>query len=120
MSELTKVLIKVVNEKHDRTEWTHISYIDSSLYKNFLNSKYIATFEMNDYLSRWAKEDFNVSIPMSSKNDIQVLKELVKNFYKRAHPELYIESATDRQGWFRVWLTKKMKEELNIYGEQCF
>ena len=52
--------------------------------------------------------------------EIEVLKGLVKNFYKRAHPELYIDSPTDRQGWLRVWLTKKIKEELKIYGEQCF
>lgn len=120
MAELSKVLIKVVNEEHDRAEWTHISYIDKSLYENFLEEKSIETVELNDYISRWAKEDFNISLAMCSKNDIRVLKELVKDFYRRAHPELYIESPTDRQGWLRVWLTRKIKEELKIYGEQCF
>lgn len=120
MADLGKIVIKVVNEAHDRVEWTHISYIDNTLYMRFLKEKQIETIDLNDYLSRWAKEDFNVDIAMASKNEIRVLKELVKDFYKRAHPELYIDSSTDRQGWFRVWLTRKIKEELNIYGEECF
>ncbi len=120
MAELGKILIKVVNETHDRPEWTHISYIDRDLYNKFMQEKGIETTDLNDFLSRWAKEDFNINLPMSSKNDIRVLKELVRDFYKRAHPELYIESNTDRQGWLRVWLTRKIKEELNIYGKECF
>ena len=120
MAELGKILIKVVNEEHDRAEWTHISYIDKALYDKFMEREHIESIELNDYLSRWAKEDFNIDLAMSSKNDITVLKELVKDFYRRAHPELYIESNTDRQGWLRVWLTKKIKEELKIYGEECF
>lgn len=120
MAELTKMLIKVVNESHDRAEWTHISYVDEALYKKFIEEKHIETTDLNDYLSRWAHEDFNAQLAMSSKNDIIVLKELVKGFYRRAHPEIFIDSPTDRQGWLRVWLTKKMKEELNIYGEECF
>lgn len=120
MAELSKVLIKVVNEKSERVEWTHISYIDKDLYKRFFEKESIETTDLNDYLSRWVKEDFNVNISMSSKNDIRVLKELVKDFYRRAHPELFIESVTDRQGWLRVWLTKKIKEELGVYGKECF
>lgn len=120
MAEFEKVLIKVVNEEHDKAEWTHISYIDRSLYRMFLEKKNIDSSDMNDYISRWAKEDFNINLAMSSKNDIRILKNLVKDFYKRAHPELFIESPTDRQGWIRVWLTRKMKEELNIYGKECF
>lgn len=120
MAELGKIVIKVVNEAHDRAEWTHISYIDKVLYDKFMKKEHIESIELNDYLSRWVKEDFNIDLAMSSKNDIRVLKELVKDFYKRAHPELYIESHTDRQGWLRVWLTKKIKEELKIYGEECF
>lgn len=120
MAELTKVLIKVLNEEHDTPEWTHISYVDYDLYHAFMERKGLQTTDLNDCLSRWAKEDFNTELAMCSKNDIRVLKVLVKDFYKRAHPELYIESPTDRQGWLRVWLTKKIKEELNIYGKECF
>ena len=80
MSELGKVLIKVVNEEHDRAEWTHISYIDKALYDKFIEREHIETIDLNDYLSRWAKEDFNIDLAMSSKNDIRVLKELVKEF----------------------------------------
>lgn len=120
MTNLEKMIIKVVNEEHDRAEWVHISYVDSELYHRFLEKKNIEPIDMNDYIARWAKEDFNLQAAMSSKNDVCILKEVVKDFYRRAHPELYIESPTDRQGWFRVWLTKKIKEELGIYGKECF
>lgn len=120
MADLEKMLIKVVNEENDKPEWTHLSYVDSKLYTRLMDEKHLETSDLNDLLSRWAKEDFNASLSMSSKNDILILKHLVKDFYKRAHPELYIDSPTDRQGWLRVWLTRKIKEELNIYGQECF
>lgn len=120
MSDLTKVLIKVVNEATDQIEWTHISYVDDTLYKRFMEEKGLQTTDLNQVLSRWAKEDFNIDTQMSCKRDIEILKYLVKDFYKRAHPELYIDSPTDRQGWLRVWISKKIKEELKIYGEECF
>lgn len=116
----TKLIIKILNELTDRVEWVHLSYIDRELYKKFLDAKGIDTTEMNDVLSRWVKEDFNFETTMTTTRDIIILKQLVKDFYRSAHPELYIESPTDRQGWLRVWLTRKMKEELRIYGKEYF
>lgn len=118
--ELRKFLVKMINQKRDRAEWVHVSYVDAKLYDIFMSRKHIDSSDLNDYLSRWVKEDFNVDLAMSSDRDLFIMKELIKDFYKRAHPELYIESSTDRQGWVRVWLSKKMKEELNIYGKECF
>lgn len=120
MADFDKLLIKVVNESHDQAEWTHFSYVDGELFSRFLKEKGLGTGDMNDVLSRWAHEDFGVELAMSSKRDIEILKMIVKDFYKRAHPDLYIESSTDRQGWLRVWISRKMKEELGIYGKECF
>lgn len=111
-----KLILKLVNEVTDKVEWIHLCYIDNALYSKFLKATELCTTDMNDIISRWAKEDFNIELNMSSSKDIEILKELIKDFYKRAHPELVIESATDRQGWVRVWITKKMKEELEHYG----
>lgn len=120
MAELTKLLLKVVNEEKDKIDWVHLSYVNKDLLTTFMEKKDIETTDMNEIISRWAKEDFNVDLLMSSTRDIRVLKHLIKDFYKRAHPELFIDSPTDRQGWVRVWFSRKMREELNIYGKECF
>lgn len=52
---------------------------------------------------------------MSHLNDVFILKKLIREYYKTAHPHIFIESSTDRQGWTRTWITKKMKEELKIH-----
>lgn len=116
----TKLLIKVVNEQTENVEWTHISYISPDIYNRYMKENNLTSADLNDVISRWCYEDFRVKLPMSTNKDIAVLKSLIKDFYKRAHPELYIESPTDRQGWIRIWLTKKMKEDLKIYGEERF
>ena len=120
MAELTKVLLKVVNENTDKVDWVHLSYVDKDLFKRYMEENSLETTDMNEVVARWAKEDFNADIAMSSTRDVKVLKHLVKDFYKRAHPELFIDSPTDRQGWLRVWFSKKIKEELKIYGKECF
>ena len=38
MAEFGKVLIKVVNEEHDRAEWTHISLIRLSMISSLKGS----------------------------------------------------------------------------------
>lgn len=120
MTNPVKLVIKILNEPSDRVEWVHLAYIDKNLYDRFLHEKNIESTDMNEQISRWAKEDFNIELSMSSSRDLYILRGLVKDFYKRAHPELFIDSVTDRQGWIRVWITKKMREELRIYGEECF
>lgn len=120
MADLTKLLLKVVNDRTDKVEWVHFSYVSRTLLNKFMTEKGLESTDMNEVFSRWAKEDFNAELSMASTRDIEILKHLIKDFYKRAHPELFISSATDRQGWVRVWLSKKLKEELKIYGKECF
>lgn len=116
--ELHKIVLKVLNTERDKIEWVHVSYMDRNLYNRFVQENDLKYSDLNDYFSRWAKEDFNITLSMSSTNDIKVLKKLVRGYYKRAHPEIFIDSTTDRQGWMRMWLTRKIKEELKIYGEE--
>lgn len=113
-------MIKVINESYENPEWEHVCYMDKELYQQFLKERNAERYELAEFLCRWAKEDFNVDLSMSKKSDIIILKHLVRDFYKRAHPELYIDSETDRQGWIRVWITKKIREELNIHDTKCF
>lgn len=115
---LKKVLIKVINDETDKFEWCHIAYTNEELYTSFLQDMDCSRLEFANYVSKWVYEDFNLELTMAHKNDILILKELVKDRYSKAHPHLYIKSGTDRQGWIRVWLSKKMEEEIKYYGKQ--
>lgn len=115
---MTKIMIKLLNEENDRIEWIHLCYVDGALYNKFLEKMGLLTTDMNEVLSRWAKEDFNVNLALARKADLTVLKAIIKDFYKTAFPNIYIDSATDRQGWFRVWVTKKLREELGLYENE--
>lgn len=115
---MTKIVIKLLNEETDRIEWVHLCYFDKNLYNTYLEKKGVLSTDLNSIISRWCKEDFGIDLNMSRKEDIIILKTIVKDFYKTAYPDVYIESETDHQGWFRVWLTRKMKEDLGIYGNE--
>lgn len=115
---MTKIVIKLLNEDTDRVEWVHLCYFDKDLYNKFLEKKELLTTDMNSIISRWFKEDFGIELSMSRKQDITVLKAVVKDFYRTAYPDIYVDSETDHQGWLRVWLTRKMKEDLGIYGNE--
>lgn len=96
--------------------WTHLCYIDEELYKRFLDEKKMATVDLNQIISKWCKEDFGINLVVNKQEDLDSLKSVVKAHYESFYPELYRESKTDRQGWVRIWITKKMKEELK-HGE---
>ena len=110
-----KLVIKVLNTKHERVEWVHLCYVKKDLYNQFLTEKGYLSQDMNAVISRWIREDFNTDIAMSSSQDIVLLKGLLKDFYKRAHPEFFMDNDVDRQGWTRTWVTRKMMEELKLY-----
>lgn len=113
--KLAKVKIKVINDSTDQFEWFHICYVDENLYLNFLEKIGCTRREVSDYIAKWVMNDFNYELTMTHSNDILILKRLVKDFYRKAYPSLYIDSNTDRQGWVRTWMTKKMQEELKYY-----
>lgn len=109
---LIKFLIKVLDENKDKLVWEHLCYAPRELYLNFLRAKSIERFEMADFVSKWAKEDFNIELPMSTSKDIAILKELILDKYSSAYPHLIRKSSTDHQGWVRVWVSTHMEREL--------
>ena len=109
---LIKFLVKVLNEDTDRLSWEHLCYAPRGLYLKFLKVKDLERFQMADFVARWAKEDFNIDLPMSTYKDIAILRELVLDKYSSAYPHLVRKSETDRQGWMRVWVTNHMERDL--------
>ena len=116
MEDLIKFLVKVLNEDTDKLSWEHLCYAPRALYLKFLKDKDVDRFQMADFVSRWAKEDFNVDLPMSTAKDITILRELVLDKYHSAYPHLVRKTVTDRQGWVRVWVTNHMERDLERNG----
>ncbi len=101
--ELTKLLVRT-NEK-----WIHLCYIESDLLQKFLGA---TKKSLNEYITLWCKEDFNVDFEVTTPEDLYHLKAMIKEHYKKTYPEVVLDAKTDRQGWTRVWVTNKMKEEV--------
>lgn len=110
--DLIKFLLKVLDENKDKMVWEHLCYAPKDLYLKFIEKKDIERFEMADFVSDWAKEDFNIDIPMTTAKDIAILKELILDKYMSAYPHLIRKSSTDHQGWIRVWVSTHMEKEL--------
>lgn len=113
-----KLVIKVLDNTDQKVKWVHLCYLQQDLYELFCNRNNYHPADFNDIISRWCKEDFEMDTSMSSTKDIYILKAVIKDYYRRAHPEIYVDNAIDRQGWLRVWMTRKMKEDLNLYARK--
>lgn len=111
MENDAKILLKIIDSETNTPKWIHLCYADEAIYSEYTLQN-TASGYMNNVLSRWAEEDFKVNLSMESVEDVATLKSLVKELYKEKYPEVYRDSATDRQGWLRLWVNNKMKEEL--------
>ena len=111
----TKLLLKIQDEVDVR--WVHFCYVETEVYKKFIDI--VGSEEkLNTLLSIWCKSDFQVDMSMVTSEDLQTLRDLIKDRYKTIYPELYRDSSTDRQGWTRVWVTEKMRKVVQEFGEQ--
>ena len=109
---LIKLIVKVLDENKDQLVWEHLCYVPGDLYLTFLKQKEIERVEMSDYLSIWAKRDFNIDLPMTTAKDILILRELIVNKYRTVYPHMARKTSTDRQGWVRVWVSDNMDREM--------
>lgn len=109
----TKVLLKIENDTGYK--WVHLCYVDTKIYEEF---KKFCSGDLNKSLSDWCREDFNTELQVKSSEDLQRLKDLLKEYYQKIYPELYRDSRTDRQGWIRVWVTDKMRKAVQNIGEE--
>lgn len=106
----SKILLKIFNPDTRSPYWVHLCYADKEIYDKYMLQNHSES--MNLILSRWIEEDFGKVLEINSAEDIATLKSLVKEFYKHKYPDIYRDSNIDRQGWMRLWITSKMKEEL--------
>lgn len=109
---LIKFILKVLDENKDMLVWEHLCYAPASVYLKYLETYGLERSEMGEVISRWAREDFNMELPMTTAKDISVLRELVFDKYRSAYPHLVRHSKTDHQGWIRVWVTTHMERDM--------
>ena len=107
-----KILLKISDPDMKVCRWVHLCYADGNIYSEYM-LKHSDLGYMNGVIAAWAEKDFGVNLAMNSMEDILTLKNLVKDFYKEKYPEIYRDSNTDRQGWLRLWINNKMREELD-------
>lgn len=108
-----KVLLKLLDENRDELVWEHLCYVDRDLYLEFLTKKSIERSEFADWVHRWAQEDFNIDLPMTTCKEVLILKELVIDKYLSVYPQIAKRhEKTDYQGWMRVWVCHHMEKEL--------
>ena len=105
-----KLVLKLRTPKYPEPRWIHMCYIDRTLHNAYTAQVHHVN---NESLSKWCKEDFGVDMEVKTDADLNKLKDMVKDLYSEKYPELYYESTTDHQGWFRIWVQNKMKEELD-------
>lgn len=115
----TKLLLKVNAENKGviQPKWVHLCYVDTEVFEKF-TELFGSREELNKYISTWFEKDFNKTLNMSSYEDLRALKDTLKSYYKDKYPELYRGSETDRQGWTRIWVTEKMKKEIEENGKE--
>lgn len=111
----TKLLLKV--QDGDASKWLHLCYVDTDVYVKFVSLSGGTEEQLNDTLSKWCKEEFNVDLPMATLEDLSTLRDLIKEKYRVEYPDLYRDSKTDRQGWTRIWVTEKMRKETEGNGK---
>lgn len=111
--KMKKVLVKVIRDGD--IKWTHFSAIPARLYKRFFTNTGTEPSDLNEYLSKWCKEDFDVVLRMYKYDDLYHLKKAINERYAAEYPELYgSEELPQVRGWVKMWLCQHMKLELEL------
>ena len=114
--KMKKVVIKVLKE--GQINWVHFSAVPEKVYKKFFKVCETEPSDLNRFLSKWCKQDFDVTLRMYKYDDIVHLKKAVVERFQSEYPELYGSREMPMvKGWVRMWLTQHMKEEIAAHGK---
>lgn len=111
--ELQKVIVKV--QHNNKWAWVHFCYVYSSLYNAFFKVTGCEKSEFGNFLSIWAKGDFNLKLNMSTYEDLQQLKKVINESAMADYSELYSLNPEENpriQGWVRLWVSQHMRVEI--------
>lgn len=105
--------------KDGQITWVHFSAVPEKIYNKFLKVTETEPADLNTFLSKWCRQDFEVMLRMYKFDDIYHLKKAIVERFESEYPELYgAQEMPIIRGWVRMWLTQHMKEEIVIYNER--
>lgn len=114
---LKKVVVKVLKE--GQICWVHFSAVPEKTYDQFLRATETEPADLNVFLSKWCKQDFEVMLRMYKYDDIYHLKKAIVERFESEYPELYGSMEMPKiKGWVRMWLAQHMREEIVMYNER--
>lgn len=94
-------------------EWVHFSAIDEKLYTRFFEVTNTKPVDLNDFLSCWCKDDFDIRLRMYKYSDIYNLKKAINERFEAEYAELYGSAEMPEiRGWVRMWLSQHMEMEV--------
>lgn len=109
---MKKVTVKCYDDSLKSMSWVHLCYVQPNLWASF-KKKLSDERSLNDFLSKWAAEDFGVTLKVNSIEDLSELKALIKNKAQTQYPHIYLKTNIDSQGWIRVWVQEHLMKERN-------
>lgn len=114
-----KLLIKII--KDDDWKWVHLCHIDSKVYQKFRAIPENESLSIGSHISRWMLQDFGVKLSMSYQRDILQVKAILRAWYRREYPELYLKNCPGDgrriTSLMSIWLTQHMEYEIEKYKE---
>lgn len=114
MPKTKKILVKVVRD--DTLKWVHFCRVPTEVCNEFFRVTECCTADFGAFLSVWARNDFGVRLTMATFEDICYLKTLVKRRFQIEYRDLYAlpgSSALNIRGWFQIWVSQHMQEEIS-------
>ena len=104
---MEKIQLKAFDRRRNQNFWFHFCYLPEDIWVKY---RQIAPGNMDAQIKAWLKQDFDLDI--INMEDVYTAKDLIKQVYAEAYPEVFLQNEGDRQGWTRVWLTGKIKRLL--------
>ena len=82
--ELKKVIVKVL--RNGQVEWVHFSTAPIKIYRKFFKVTETTPADLNEFLSKWCKQDFDVTLKMYKYDDIYHLKRAIEERFQSQVP----------------------------------
>lgn len=111
-SDMKKISLKLYDGETDTVKWIHMCYVEKELWEKFSTKFDITKEDMAGYIADWANEDYNVELSMSTKTDLIILRELIKQRYEELYPLFKREFSKDMLGWTKIWVSQRMEREV--------
>lgn len=108
----TPLKIKIFDETKGKIRWVKICDIGTELYSTFLNEMGVNEEEYADYIAEWFFREYNLNLSMTTMRDVKILLGSIKERYRAVYPAIYNNTDIDAETWVRIWLSKRMEEEL--------